>query len=230
MPDQAEASALASAITWAFPEPDRLVRHAFGQLRVARSGDENEKRQQLGGMNPADLPRPWDPPTCSPALRKHVWVWLDRVAAWINHEYAWVYDRFIPTCWPAHPHVAHELAVVASLRYDAESALAADTLEDWHRYTLPGFLDRMATRLGTSPCQPGKHNDWPAATRFKDFEAAGSVERRGQAITNDQRYTAPSRTGRPPKTAEPVNADGTPRSPQLMVVSTGTSTQDGRAE
>jgi|ThiBio_1000_plan_1041568.scaffolds.fasta_scaffold02828_9 hypothetical protein len=230
MPEQSAPSALASAITLAFPQPDRLVRHAFGQLRVARFGDEDEKREQLGGMDPADLPRPWDPPTCSPALRKHVWVWLDRVAAWINHEYMWVYDRIIPSCWPAHAHVAHELAVVASLRYDAGFALAADTLEDWHRYTLPGFLDRMATRFGTSPCQPGKHNDWPAATRFKDFEAPASVERRGQAITNDQKYTAPPRTGRPPRTAEPVNGGKTPRSPQLTVISTGTPTEDGRDE
>ena len=213
------------AISLAFPQPDRLVRHAFGQLRVARFGTEEEKQEQLGGMNPADLPRPWDPPTCSPALRKHVWAWLDRVAAWVNHEYLWTYDRFIPSCWPAHAHIAHELAVVASLRYDAGFALSADTPEEWHRYALPGFLDRMATRLGSSPCGPGKHNDWPAATRFKDFESPASLERRGKAITNDQQYTAPPRTGRAPKATDLVNGATLP---QLTVVSTGKPTEDGR--
>lgn len=217
------------AITLAFPQPDRLVRHAFGQLRVAKRGTDAEKKAQLGDMDPADLPRPWDPPTCSPALRKQLWVWLDRVAGWINHEYLWQYDRFLPGCWPAHAHIAHELGVVASLRYDAGFALSADTVEDWHRFTLPGFLDRTAARLGTSPCGPAKHNDWPAATRFKDFESPAALDRRGQAFTRDQAYTAPPRTGRPARPpAQPTNGDGdaAPRSPQLTVITTGTTTGD----
>jgi hypothetical protein len=163
-----------------------------------------------------------------------VWAWLDLVAAWINHEYLWVYDQFIPTCWPAHPHIAHELAVVASLRYDAGFARSADALEDWHRYTLPGFLDRTATRLGTSPCQPGKHNDWPAATRFKDFGSTVSVQRRRQSISHDLNYTAPPRPGSAVKRAGGVNGEATShaagRSPQLTVINTGTPTGDGRDE
>ena len=172
-------------ITTEFPVPDRLVRHAFGQLRVAKSGTDAEKAAQFGDLKPADLPRPWDPPSCPPTLWSKVWVWLDRVAAWINHEYTWQFDRMIPGCWPAHPHVAHELAVVACLRYDAGFALSPDVLEDWHRYTLPGFLDRMADRLGSNPCPPGKHNDWPGSARYKDFESAAAVQRRRDAFTAD---------------------------------------------
>lgn len=211
------------AIALAFPQPDRLIRHAFSQLRVAEIGTDKQKQQQLGGMNPADLPRPWDPPTCSPALRKYVWAWLDRVTAWVNHDYLWTYDWFIPSCWPAHAHIAHELAVVASLRYYATFALSADTLVEWHRSILPGFLDRIATHQGTSPCSPGKHNDWPAATRFKDFESAASLARRRQAFTDDQEYTAPPRTGGSLKASSPVNGVA-PHSPRLTVVSTGLPT------
>lgn len=204
-------------ITALFPEPDRLIRHAFGQLRVATSGTEEEKATQLGGVNPADLPRPWDPSSCPPALRKHVWVWLDRVAAWINHEYTWQVDRLIPGCWPAHPHIAHELAVVAALRHDAGFAYSADALEDWHRYTLPGFLDRMATRLGPNACPPGKHSDWPAIGRFKDFESTGAIQRRGSAFEADQKYAGPARAaGR----ASGTNGAANPARPaQLTVIS-----------
>jgi hypothetical protein len=91
-------------------------------------------------VNPANLPRPSDPPSCPAALRKHLWVWLDRVAAWINHECQRRPDTVIPSCWPAHPHIAHELAVIASLRHNARLAFQPDPVEEWHRYALPGFL------------------------------------------------------------------------------------------
>lgn len=220
-----------SAIALAFPQPDRLIRHAFGQLRVARLGTDDEKRKQIGDIDPADLPRPWDPATCPPMLRKQVWVWLDQVAAWINHEYPWQYNRFIPACWPAHPHIAHELGVVAALRYGAGLALTANALDDWHRHTLPEFLDRMATRLGTNPCIPGKHNDWPAVTRFKDFESATALGRRERAINNDQRYSPPVRLSCPPQAATgSVNGAAPHGPPQLTVVTTTRPTQDGRDE
>lgn len=220
------------AITWAFPQPGRLIRHAFGQLRVAQFGTEEEKAEQLGDINPADLPRPWDPPTCPVALRKHVWAWLDRVAAWINHEYVWQADRVIPSCWPAHPHIARDLAVVASLRYNAGFAFQPDTLEDWHRYALPAFLDRMATRLGPNACPPGKHTDWPSSGRFRDFESAGAVERRGRAFDADQNYSAPPRLGKPEGAPSGHVNGGSARSPQLTVITStpAQETEDRRDE
>jgi hypothetical protein len=212
------------AITRAFPPPDRLIEHAFGQLRVAQFGTEEEKRDQLGGIKPADLPRPWDPPSCPASLRKHVWVWLDRVAAWINHEYQWRPDKVIPACWPAHPHIAHELAVLASLRYNAGFSLQPDAAEEWHRYALPGFLDRMHARLAPSPCPPGKHAEWPAETRFRDFESAEATSRRTAAFDSDQEYS-------PPVRAQRANGRG-PAVPQLTVISSRATdeTEDHRDE
>jgi hypothetical protein len=200
-----------------FPVPDRLVRHAFGQLRVARSGTDAEKAAHLGDVKSAALPRPWDPPSCPPTLRLRLWVWLDRVAGWINHEYTWQFDRMIPGCWPAHPHIAHELAVLACLRYDAGHSLSPDALEDWHRYALPGFLDRMAARLGSNPCPPGKHTDWPSSARYKDFESAAAVQRRRRAFTADT--NAPDR----PAVSIPATRNG-----RAGLRLAGTADQDAR--
>jgi hypothetical protein len=169
------------AIAAAFPRPGSLVRLAYSELALAVSGSEDQKRA-LGKLS--DLPHPWDPPSCPPALRNQVWVWLDQVAEWINHEYLWVPDRFIPSCWPAHPHIAHELAVIADLRQSAGSAFTGEALEDWHRYALPAFLDRTASRLGTS-CGPARHDDWPAAGRHREFGSVRSLGARGELFSRD---------------------------------------------
>lgn len=168
-----------------FPEPDHVILYAFTDLQVARVGTDDEKADRFGDANPTALPRPWDPPSCPPTLRAHVWIWLDRVAAWINHDYSWRLERTIPACWPAHPHIASELAVIASLRHDAGRALTPEPLEDWHRYALPSFLDRMDSRLGPTGCPPGKHHDWPGQARYKDFQSPASIARRLDAFTAD---------------------------------------------
>ena len=62
----------------------------------------------------AQLPRPWDPATCTGRLREELWAWLDQVAIWINEQHLWNVARpGIPECWPAHPHLVHDLAVLA---------------------------------------------------------------------------------------------------------------------
>src|ERR1035437_1684000 len=130
------------SITRVFPAPGPLVRLAYAELDLARSGTDDQKRA-LG--KPSGLPRPWDPPSCPPALRSQVWAWLDQVAGWINHEYVWVPDRFISSCWPGHPHIAHELAVLADLRRTAGYALTSDALEQW-----PSQARRLAGRRAPS--------------------------------------------------------------------------------
>jgi hypothetical protein len=169
------------SITGAFPTPGPLVRHAYSELDLARSGTDDQKRA-LGKL--AGLPRPWDPPSCRPALRAQVWAWLDQVADWINREYIWAPDRFIPSCWPAHPHIAHELAIIADLRRTAGHAFTGDALEEWHRYALPAFLDRAASRLGTS-CGPAKHDDWPAAGRHREFGSERAMHSRSELLRRD---------------------------------------------
>ena len=97
-----------------FPRAGRRVEHAYRELDKALYGSDDEKRM-LG--SPRLLARPWDPPTCmDPELRADLWDWLDRVVTWLNHEYVWDTNGFIPSCWPEHPHLVHDLAVLADQR------------------------------------------------------------------------------------------------------------------
>ncbi|MBT9273665.1 hypothetical protein KMZ32_06205 [Phycicoccus sp. MAQZ13P-2] len=165
-----------------FPRPGRRVEHAYRELNVALYGDDNEKKA-LG--NSAALARPWDPPTCvDPELRAEVWDWLDRVATWINHEYVWDPTAMIPPCWPKHPHLVHEIAVIADLRRRAGLALTSEALEEWHRYALPAFTDRMRQRL-KAQCEDQDHQTWPAQGRHKRHLAQSAVDERGRHFQND---------------------------------------------
>lgn len=145
-----------------FPGPPALVRHALNQLDAVRAGDA-DTIAELHDI--ADLPRPWEPARCPAQQRHHIWLWCDDVVAWINREYAWRTAQLIPTCWPRHPHLANELPLLACLRVQASNALSPEPLEDWHRYTLPLFVERFTARLGDSSCRAGTHADWPAAPR-----------------------------------------------------------------
>ncbi|MGY1631893.1 hypothetical protein ACI784_09340 [Geodermatophilus sp. SYSU D01186] len=160
-----------------FPTPPRAVRTALEQLRQA--GD--------GGLEPTGLPlldRPWDPAGCSPHVRAQLWPWLDDVAAWLNHTYAWQTAAAIPSCWPAHPYLVSELAVLACLRVAAADALAPQGLEEWHRYALPGFQLRMSERLGIG-CPPGRHTDWPARSWAAEYDSPRAAEARRALFDGD---------------------------------------------
>ena len=146
-----------------FPRAGRRVEHAYAELDLAGGGGTLEQQNALG--DPRLLARPWDPATCfDPQLRAEIWRWLEQVVTWLNHEYVWDADAMIPSCWPRHPHLVHELAVLADLRRRAGLALTADSLEEWHRYALPAFSDRMRQRLGQH-CQDGGHLAWPGLGR-----------------------------------------------------------------
>jgi hypothetical protein len=130
----------------------------------------------------AQMPRPWDPGTCAGQLRSELWAWLDLVAIWVNEQHLWnVTHPGIPECWPAHPHLAHDIAVLACGRYYTNFAVTPAALEDWHRYSLPGFLERLRERLGDG-CQPSRHQSRPRTER--DQSHASTPARRGR----NQRY------------------------------------------
>ena len=146
----------------AFPEGGALIRLAYRELNIAANGTK-EQKNAIG--NPHLLPRPWDPPTCRKTeLREQVWAWLEDVVTWLNREYVWDVSAVIPGCWPQHPHLVHEIAVLADQRRRAGAALTSDKLEEWHRYALPGFLDRMRARI-KDHCEEG-HQRWPASSRY----------------------------------------------------------------
>jgi hypothetical protein len=202
----------------AFPEPGRRVEHAYKELDTAMNG-KAEAIKALGDVH--RLPRPWDPPTCTtPELRAEVWTWLDQVVIWLNTEYVWEAETMIPTCWPRHPHLVHEVAVLADLRRRAGRALTGDALEEWHRYALPAFTDRMRQRIKTH-CE-SRHSDWPALGRHTRALSPDATAQRGETFELDVASLAganrpdvrpplgPSPTRRPAPEAPGPGASGRP--------------------
>lgn len=154
---------------------------AYWELHNAEHGTE-EQRALLGDIRL--LPRPWDLATClTPGLRQEVWTWLDAVVTWLNVEYVWDVGGTIPSCWPHHPHLVHEIAVLADQRRIADAGYSSDALESWHRYSLPAFTDRMRTRL-KNHCEDG-HQPWPARGRLARHAADNSRRDRTDGFNAD---------------------------------------------
>lgn len=144
-----------------FPVIGPLMALAYRELHIAATGTK-EQLEKLGNI--AELQRPWEPGSCTvPELRAELWGWLDEVAAWLNSEYTWDVVQLIPACWPHHPHIVHDLATVADQRRRAGAGLTSDGLEEWHRYALPAFLERMRGRL-RDHCDT-EHRAWPGRGR-----------------------------------------------------------------
>lgn len=164
-------------MVWEFPRPGPALTNAYREIAMAIHGTD-EQKNALG--EPNSLPRPWEPATCrTPVLREQLWDWLDQVVTWLNHEYVWDPAPAIPPCWPSHPHLVHEIAVLADQRRRAGRALTSDALEEWHRYSLTMFRDRMGAGL-RDHCTDG-HQAWPARSRHAahvDDARAGSRSER----------------------------------------------------
>ena len=167
----------------AFPHAGRRVEHAYAELELAAGAGTRQQQDVLG--DPRLLARPWDPASCvDPQLRAEIWQWLERVATWLNREYVWDPDAMIPSCWSRHPHLVHEIAVLADLRRRAGLALTADALEESHRYAVPAFTDRMRQRL-REHCQDGGHQPWPAKGRHTRHQDETSRRDRAAAHCAD---------------------------------------------
>lgn len=165
-----------------FPEPGSAIQAAMEQLQQAtvEPPEDEESLREL-----AQMPRPWDPATCSDVMRTQLWAWLGTVAMWVNEQHLWNVTRTgIPECWPAHPHLVHDLAVLACSRYYTSFAVTPAALEDWHRYALPGFLERLRDRLGDG-CQPGKHQPRPRNERDETHASPSACRGRKQRYLDD---------------------------------------------
>ena len=164
-----------------FPAPGQLVALAYRELDRAAAGSP----EQIRALGDARLlPRPWEPATCRTAqLRQQLWLWLDAVVSWLISEYVWEATDTIPACWPQHPHLVHEIAVLADQRRRADHAFTSDALEEWHRYSLPAFTERMKTRL-RSHCEDG-HQAWPAKGRHTRYTAETSRRAREEHYARD---------------------------------------------
>lgn len=179
---QPRTAAPPRVLTERFPAAGRRVEQAYRELDLAMYGSDEQKKV-LG--SPCVLARPWDPPTCAdPDLRAELWGWLEAVVAWLNHEYVWDVAAMIPACWPRHPHLVHEIAVLADLRRRAGHALTADALEEWHRYALPAFTERMRQRM-KAHCEDKDHQPWPAQGRHTRHASPAAVNERATAFDRD---------------------------------------------
>lgn len=165
-----------------FPKPGPMLRQAFKELDIAAYGTD-EQKQALGDVR--DLPRPWDPSSVTnPKVREQLWAWLDRVVVWLNHEYGWRAEDLVPECWPVHPPIVREIAVLADLRRRAGVAATSDSLEEWHRYALPAFTDRMNRRMNNASCSE-KHQDWPGRGPHTRHVSEPARTRRGEMFAGD---------------------------------------------
>lgn len=211
MTDRSPAPSSASApreLIAAFPRAGRRVEHAYAELDLAAGSGTRQQQSALG--DPRLLARPWDPGSCvDPYLRAEIWQWLEQVVTWLNREYVWDPDAMVPSCWPNHPHLVHEIAVLADLRRRAGLALAADALEEWHRYALPAFVDRMHVRL-RQQCQDGGHEPWPASGRHTRHQGESTRRDRAAACRADcdQLTGPPGSVGTPGETGRPKLQSG----------------------
>lgn len=204
-----------------FPAPSGPeLSNAYKDLYLSAHGDATTKKR-IG--DPGLLPRPWDPPTCTrPPLRRELWQWLDEVVIWFNTEYVWDPTAgSIPPCWPDHPHLVHEIAVLADQRRRAGIDTSSNTLEEWHRYTVPAFLERLRARVRTN-CDE-HHQPTPARTRQARHVADAATAERERAFEED----ATQFRGRDHEPARP----GTQRSPlQIVDGETGNLIDPGTGE
>lgn len=183
---------LTGVIVRPFPEPGAALRAAMAQLQHANL-DAPVDDQAVHGLT--QMPRPWDPGSCTGRIRSELWTWLDQVAMWVNEQHLWNVTRpGIPECWPAHPHLVHDLAVLACSRYFTRFAVTPAALEDWHRHQLPGFLERLRDRLGDG-CQPSKHQPRPRRERDESHAAEHNHRAREQRYTDDVNQTGGAATG-----------------------------------
>ena len=176
-----DPNARSSVLIEPFPVSGRLVQLAYRELDLVSNGAQD---QLLALKALRNLPRPWDPASCeTPQLRIEVWSWLEAVVTWLNQEYVWDAADVIPPCCPQHRHLVHEIAVLADQRCRAGLGLTSDALEEWHRYSLPSFTERMKMRL-RNHCQED-HQSWPAQGRHTRHTSETSRHRRTNIYAAD---------------------------------------------
>lgn len=178
MVDRYDTSALA---VLPFPIPGPQLRYLYRHYNLlAAATDAEQQKLRDRGINA----RPWDPATLgTSAQRLELWRWLEDVVLWFNHEYAWDTSQVIPDCWPEHPHLVHEIASLADERYRAALAYNGGFLADWHRQSVPLFLNRMRDTI-RGHCEE-RHQAWPARARHARHASQESFDQRWLRATED---------------------------------------------
>ncbi len=163
-----------------FPQPGPVIRRLYRHWWTIENGTQLE--QDKAKERPAG--RPWDPATLGTSgERLELWRWLEEVVRWFNHEYAWDTSQVIPDCWPEHPHLVHEIAVMADARRRAGSTSNSGALEEWHRVCVPWFLSRMRDSI-KGHCEE-RHQAWPARARHARHVGQESFDLRNLRTVED---------------------------------------------
>ena len=162
-----------------FPAPGQLVALAYRELDRAAAGSP----EQIRALGDARLlPRPWEPASCrTPQLRQQLgcgWTRRRLAARRVRLGGRRHHSRVLAAASTP----GHEIAVLADQRRRAGHAFTSDALEEWHRYSLPAFTERMKTRL-RNHCEDG-HQPWPAKGRHTRYTA--EINRR----TREEHYAA----------------------------------------
>jgi hypothetical protein len=159
-----------------FPQPGRLVQLAYRELDLATSRKQDHL---LPLRDLANVPRLWDLGHLrDAAAAKGGLVVVGGCRHLVESRVRLGCCRCHPFCWPQHPHVVHEIAVLADQRHRAGRAPTGEALEEWHRYSLPDFTERMRTRL-RNHCQEiisrGRARAATPATSRKRVAAGGEI-------------------------------------------------------
>lgn len=126
----------------------------------------------------------------------------DVLVDWVtDYNETWVVTdtQLIPSCWPVHPALAREIAVLYSawaVAFHSPTTTSPDHAVSWLERTLPGFHRRMETWLGTEPsaCRAGKHpSSWNDAAE-KVTRAVEAADRTRQRLRDE--YVARLATSR----------------------------------
>jgi hypothetical protein len=74
------------------------------------------------------------------------------------------------------------------------NAFTSDALEEWHRYSLPAFIECMKSRL-RNHCEDG-HQPWPARGRHTRHIAEASCRSREESFAADLAALRPTEESR----------------------------------
>lgn len=163
-----------------FPDVTPRMAKVFTQLRILAIGGRNAEDLRSDGEI---IPRLWDITSIhDPDLRFDTWKWLEAFVYWFNTQHTWYSHDQIPPCWPEHHHLVREIATLADQRRTAGEAPTSTPLDEWHRYTIPNFLER--TRTARQGCE-NDHVPWPGKPAHTRHTSEANTTKRHNNINAD---------------------------------------------
>ncbi|RMB57243.1 hypothetical protein EAX62_16000 [Tessaracoccus antarcticus] len=163
-----------------FPDVTPRMAKVYEQLhKLAIGGHSADEVHGDGEI----IPRLWDITSIhDPQLRSETWKWLESFVYWFNTQQTWYSHDQIPPCWPQHPHLVRDIATLADQRRTAGEAPTSTALDEWHRYTIPNFLER--TRTARQGCD-NDHVPWPGKPAHTRHITETNTTRRHSIIDAD---------------------------------------------